>query len=136
GLVALDRGRLTEPCQELVHHGGEELAAPAEMAEQARSADRQAEKVVEQVLSLTQGDAQVGPAVAGEQAGARADVGAGQFQVAAALAGPLTGPAAVDVPPVTMPFEFGFGQIGHEVVLELAGGFEVAGAAMRAPLGT
>jgi hypothetical protein len=63
-------------------------------------------------------------------------VGARQFQVAAALAGPLTGPAAVDVPPITTPFEFGFGQIGHEVVLELAGGFQVAGAAKRAPLGT
>jgi hypothetical protein len=77
----------------------------------------------------------VGAAEAGEQAGARADVGAGQFQAAAALAGPLTGPAAVDVPPVTMPLEYGFGQISHDVVLELAGGFEVAGAAMRALLG-
>ena len=65
------------------------------------------------------------PAVAGEQAGARADVRAGQFQVAAALAGPLTAPTAVDVPSVAMPLEFGLGEIGHEVVLELAGGFEV-----------
>src|SRR5262249_37433326 len=68
----------------------------------------------------------------GEQAGARADVRAGQFQVAAALAGPLTAPAAGDVPSVTMPLEFGLGEIGHEVILELAGGFEVAAAAMRA----
>jgi hypothetical protein len=35
-----------------------------------------------------------------------------------------------------MPLEFRFGQIGQDVVLELAGGFEVAGAAMRALLGT
>jgi hypothetical protein len=34
-----------------------------------------------------------------------------------------------------MPLELGFGEIGHEVVLELAGGFKVAGAAMRALLG-
>jgi hypothetical protein len=33
-------------------------------------------------------------------------------------------------------FPYGFGQIGHEVVLELAGGLEVAGVAKRAPLGT
>src|SRR5262249_10888560 len=108
----------------------------AEVTEEAGPADRQAEEVVEQVPGLAQGDAQVGAAVAGEQAGARADVGARQLQVAAALAGPLTAPAAVDVPPVAMPLEFGFGEIGHEVVLELAGGFEVAGAAMRALLGT
>ena len=36
------------------------------------------------------------------------------------------------VPPVAMPLEFRFGEIGHEMVLELAGGFEVARAAMRA----
>ena len=78
----------------------------------------------------------MGPAVAGEQAGARADVRAWQFQVAATLAGPLTGPAAVDVPPVPMPLESGLGKIGHDVVLEPACGFEVAGAAMGALLGT
>ena len=91
---------------------------------------------MEQVAGLAQGDAEVGPAVAGEQAGARADVRARQFQVATALAGPLTGPAAVGVPPVAMPLEFRFGEIGHDVVLELAGGFEVARAAMRALPGT
>ena len=66
------------------------------MTEQAGPADGQAEEVVEQVAGLAQGDAQVGAAVAGEQAGAGADVRAGQFQVAAALAGPLTAPAAVE----------------------------------------
>jgi hypothetical protein len=78
----------------------------------------------------------VGPAVTGEQAGALADVRARPFQLAATLAGPLTGPAAVDMPPVPMPLESGLGKIGHDVVLELACGFEVAGAAMGALPGT
>jgi hypothetical protein len=80
-----------ESDQEFVDHRGEELTAPAQMTEQAGPADGQAEEVVEQVPGLAQGDAEVGAAVAGEQADARADVGAGPFQVAAALAGPLTG---------------------------------------------
>ena len=63
-------------------------------------------------------------------------MGARQFQLAAALAGPLTAPTAVDVPTVTMPFKFGLGEIGHEVVLELTGGFEIVAAAMRALLRT
>ena len=110
------------------------MTTPAEVAEQAGPADGQPKEVVEQVASLAQGDSQVGPAVAGEQAGARADVRAGQFQVAAALASPLTAPAAVDVPSVPMPLEFGLGEIGDEVVLELAGGFELVSAAMGALL--
>ena len=76
----------------------------------------------------------MGPAVAGEQAGARADVPARQLQFAAPLAGPLAAPAAVDVPPVAMPLEFRFGEIGDDVVIELAGGFEVVSAAMGALL--
>jgi hypothetical protein len=91
GLVPLDHGGLTEQLLELIDDRGEELTTPAEVTEQPGSADGQSEEVVEQVPGLAQGDAEVGPAVAGEQAGARADVGAGQFQVAAALAGPLTG---------------------------------------------
>src|SRR5262245_66431380 len=90
---------------------------------------------MEQILSLAQGDAQVGAAVAGQQAGARADVRAGQFQVCAALAGLLTAPAAVDVPAVAMPLDLGLGKIGHEVVLELARRSEVAGPAMGTLLG-
>jgi hypothetical protein len=35
-----------------------------------------------------------------------------------------------------MPLELGFGQIGHDVILELAGGFEVVSTAMRALLRT
>ena len=108
------------------------MTAPAQVTKEAGPADGQAEEVVEQVLGLAQGDAQVSPAVAGQQAGPRADVGAWQFQVAAALAGLLAAPTAVDVPTVTMPLESGFGEIGHQVVLELTGGFEMAGAAMRA----
>src|SRR5262249_21817945 len=122
--------------QEFVHHRGEELTAPAEVTEQAGSADGQAEEVVEQVPGLAQGDAQVGPAVAGEQASARADVRTGQFQVTAALASPLTAPAAVDMAAVAMPLEFRFGEIGHEMVLELAGGLEVARTTIGALHGT
>jgi hypothetical protein len=73
---------LTEPFPEFVDHRGEELTAPAEVTEQAGSADGQAEEIMEQVAGLAQGDAEVGPAGAGEQAGARADVRARQFQVA------------------------------------------------------
>src|SRR5262245_49286571 len=85
---------------------------------------------MEQILGLAQGDAQVGPAVAGQQAGARADVRAGQFQVAATLAGPLTAPTAVDVPAVAMPLDLGLRKIGHDVVFVLAGRFEITGPAM------
>src|SRR5207253_10775646 len=112
GLVALDHGGLPEPFQELVDYRGEELATPAEMTEQAGPADRQVEEGVEEVLGLAQGDPQVSAAIAGQQAGAGADVGAGQFQVAPALASLLTTPAAVDVPAVAMPLELGFGEIG------------------------
>jgi hypothetical protein len=37
---------------------------------------------------------------------------------------------------VAMPLEFRFGEIGHDMVVELAGGLEVAGAAVRALHGT
>src|SRR5204862_6268577 len=127
---SLDHGGLTQQFQELGDHRGEELATPAQVTEQASPADRQTEEVVEQVLGLAQGDAEVGPAVAGQQAGARADVGAGQFQVATALAGPLTARAAVDVPAVAMPLDLGLGKIGQDVVFVLAGGFEITGPAM------
>jgi hypothetical protein len=130
----LDHGGSPEQLQEFIDDRGEELTAPSEVAEQAGSADSQPKEVVEQVAGLAQGDAEVGPAVAGEQAGAQADVRARQFQVAATLAGPLTGPAAVDVPPITMPLESRFGEIGDDMVLELAGWLEVARAAMGALL--
>src|SRR5262249_12717802 len=117
GLVPLDPGGLAEQLQEFIDDRGEELAAPVEVTQQSGPADRQSEEVVEQVAGLTQGDAEVSAAVAGEQAGARADVRARQFQVAAALAGPLATPTTVDVPSVAMPLEIGFGQIGDEVVL-------------------
>ena len=44
----------------------------------------------------------------------------------------LTAPAAVDVPAVAMPFELRFGDVGDDVVVEAAGRFEVAAAAMGA----
>ena len=135
GLVPLDHGRLAEQLEEFLDDRGEQSAAPAEVAEQAGPADGQAEEVVEQVLGLAQGDAEVGAAVAGQQAGPRADVRARQFQVAAALAGPLTATAAVDVAAVAMPLDLGLGEVGHEVVFELAGRFEVVGTAMGTLLG-
>src|SRR5437870_2999086 len=100
------------------------------MAEQAGPTDGQVEVVVEQVLRLAQGDAQMGAARAGQQARTRTDVGAGQFQVAAPLAGPLTLPAAVDVPAVAMPLDLRLRDVGDEMVVEGVGGFEVGRAAM------
>src|SRR5262249_43542271 len=128
--VSLDHGGLTQQFQEFLDHRGEELAAPAQVTEQAGPADRQAEEVMQQVLGLSQGDAEVGATVARQQAGARADVGARQFQVAAALACLLTAPAAVDVPAVAMPLDSRFRKIGQDVVDELAGGLEITGTAM------
>ena len=106
-----------------------------QVTEQARSADAQAEEVVQQVLGLPQGDAQVGAAVTGQQASPRADVRAREFQVATALAGLLTATAAVAVAAIAMPLNPGFGKIGHEVVFELAGRFEIPRTAMGTLLG-
>jgi hypothetical protein len=39
------------------------------------------------------------------------------------------------VPAITMPFEFGLGEIGDQVVIALSGRFEVGATAMRALLG-
>ncbi len=136
GLLPVDYWGLNEHFQEFVDHCGEELTAPVEVTEQAGSADGQAEEIMELVPDLAQGDTEVGPAVAAEQTSARADARARHFQVAAALESLLTAPAAVDAPPVTMRRDFRFGQCGHEVVLELAGAFDVAGSAMRALPGT
>ena len=70
GLVPLDHGGLTKQFQEFVNDRSEELTAPAQVAEQPSAAHRQSEEVVEQVAGLAQGDAEVGTAVASEQAGA------------------------------------------------------------------
>jgi hypothetical protein len=61
-------------------------------------------------------------------------VSAGQFEVAASLAGSFADTAAMDVSTVAMPFELGFGNVGDDVVFELSGRFEFAAAAMRALL--
>jgi hypothetical protein len=74
----------------------------------------------------------MGPAIAGQQAGPRADVGAGQLEVAAPLAGPLALPAAVDVAAVAMPLDPRFRDIGDEMVVEGVGGYEVGRATMGA----
>src|SRR5262249_10774860 len=135
GLVPLDHRGLAEQFQELLDHWGEQLAAPAQVTEQAGPADRQVEEVVKQIPSLAQRDAEMSAAVAGQQAGARPDMGAGQLQVAASLAGLLTAPATIDVTAVAMPLDLGFGKISHDVVFELAGRFEIAGTAMGTLLG-
>ena len=111
------------------------MATPAQVTEQARSADRQGEKVVQQILGLAQGDAEVGSAVAGQQPRSRADVRTRQLQVPAALTGLLAATAAVQVAAVAMPLELGFGNIGHEMVSEPPGRFQIARTAMRTLLG-
>ena len=87
------------------------------------------------MLGLAERDAQMGAGVAGQQARSRSDVGAGQLQLAATLADLLATAATIDMPAVAMPFDLGFGNIGHDMVVELARGFEVAAAAMGALLG-
>src|SRR5262245_28755155 len=72
----------------------------------------------------------MGTAVAGEQAGTRSDVGTREFQITAALTDLLTGATAVDVAPVAMLFDLGFGNISHEVVLVLAGRLQIVRAAV------
>src|SRR5260370_34901404 len=77
----------------------------------------------------------MGTTVAGQQACPRADVGTGQFQIAAALARLLTAAAAIKVAPVAMPLELGFRNIGHDVIFELAGRFQIVRTAMATGLG-
>jgi hypothetical protein len=77
----------------------------------------------------------MGTAVTGQQAGAGADMGAGQFQISPTLAGLLTVTAPVNVAAIAMPLELGFREIGHDVVVELAGRFKIAHSAMRTLLG-
>src|ERR1700685_477865 len=71
-------------------------------------------------------------AVAGQQAGAWTDVGAGQFKVAAALAGLLTDLAAINVAVVAMPLDFRLRDIGDDVLFDRSGGFEVVAPAVAA----
>lgn len=105
------------------------------MTQQSGPADRQAEEIVQQVARLAERDAQVGAAVTGEQPCPWPEVSAGQFQIAASLAGLLAVSATMNVPAIAMPLELGLGNVGDDVVFELSGGFEFAAAAMRALLG-
>jgi hypothetical protein len=104
------------------------------MAEQSGSAHGEAKEVVQKVACFAKRDAQVSAAIAGEQTRAGPDVGAGQFKIAASLAGPLASKAAMDVASIAMPFELGFGDVGDDVVVEFAGVFEFAAATMGALL--
>jgi hypothetical protein len=47
------------------------------MAQEASAADRQAEEVVQQILGFSQGNAEVGAAIGGQQTRPRPDMGAG-----------------------------------------------------------
>ena len=105
------------------------------MAEQAGAADGQAEEIVEQILRFAQRDAQMRAAISGQQPCAWPDVGAGQFQLAASLAGLLTAPAAINVAAIAMPFELGFGKVGDDVIVKVLGRFKIVAAAMGALLG-
>ena len=105
------------------------------MTEQAGAADREAEEVVEQVLGLAQGNAEVSPAVTGQQAGTWADVGARKFEVAASLTSLLAPPALVDIPTIPMPLDLGFREIGHDMIFELASRFEIGSTAVGTLVG-
>jgi len=105
------------------------------MPKQAGAADVETEEIVEQIFGFAQRDAEVRAAIGGQQTCTWADVGAGQFEIAAALAGLLASAATMDVSAIAMPFEFGFGNVGDDVILEVVGGFEIVAAAMAALLG-
>jgi hypothetical protein len=105
------------------------------MAEQAGAADSQTKEIVQQIARFAERDAKMSSAIAGEQSRSRADVSARQFQVAATLTGSRTDAAAVDVSTIAMPFEFGLGDIGNDVIVELSGRLELVTAAMLTLLG-
>jgi len=135
GFIPLDHGGLAKQFQEFLNHRREQLSAPMQVTEQAGPTDRQAKEVVQQVLGLAQGNAQVSATVAGQQTGSRADMRAGKFQVPPALAGMLTATAAVDMTAVAMPLDLGFRDISHKVIFEFAGRFKVLCTAMGTLLG-
>jgi hypothetical protein len=53
-----------------------------------------------------------------------------EFQVSPALASLPTATTAVDMAAKTLPLDSGFRDISHKVIIELVGGFQIAGAAM------
>jgi len=130
GRIPLDYRPLPEQFEQFLDDGSEQLAAPTQMAQQASPTDGQAEEIMKQVLRLTRGNAEMGAGITGQQARAWTDVGVRQFQITAVLTGSLTGAAAVHMATIAVPLDFGFGHIGDDVILELTGGFEVAGTAM------
>jgi hypothetical protein len=73
--------------------------------------------------------------ITGEQARPRPDVGAGQFKLATGLTRGLAVLADIGMAPIAMPFDLGLGNVSDEVLVELAGGCEVATAAMGTLLG-
>jgi hypothetical protein len=104
------------------------------MAKQSSSAHGEAEEIVQEIAGFAKRDAQVSAAIAGEQACAGPDVGAGQFEIATSLAGTLTVAATMNVAAIAMPFELGFRDVGDDVVVEFPRIFEVGTTAMVALL--
>jgi len=94
---------LAEEFEEFFDHWFEQGAAPAEVAKQAGPTDGQAKEVVQEVLGLAQGNAEMGAAVTGQQAGARPDVRTRQFQIATPLAAFLATATTIDEPAIAMP---------------------------------
>ncbi len=131
GLIALHDRRIAQEFPEFVDHRLEQSAAPTQMAEQSGPAGRKTKEVFQQVLRFAERDAQVNPRVADQQARAWPDVGAGQFQVAASLAGGLAMFATVGMTAIPMPFELGLWNLRHLMLFELAGGGQIVAAAMR-----
>ena len=62
-------------------------------------------------------------------------MGAGKFEISASLTRSLAAAAFVDVAAVAVPFELRLGNVGDDVVFELADGFQVGATAMRALFG-
>ncbi len=77
----------------------------------------------------------MGAAIGSQQACPRSDVRAGQFEIAASLAGLRAASAAIDMAAIAMPFEFWLGNVGDDVIFKVLGGFEIVATAMGALFG-
>ena len=102
------------------------------MAQHAGPAFVQAEPFRKQRRGLTQRNAQVPAGVGRQQPGSRANVRAGQFQVAAALAGAVAIQATHDMAAIAMDLNLWFRDVHLDVIVVLARGFQVAALAVRA----
>lgn len=95
--------QLAQPRPSFLDYRREQRATPAQLAEQAGPADDQTAEVVQQVRGFAQGDAQLGAAVTGQQAGPWAEMTARQFMIAALLAAGLAVAAGINVLAIACP---------------------------------